>query len=109
MAYCRYNKKFYSDYAKIIICDINPSYLVHTSVLADKYIQVPLIKADGYYRDMLSVMKNNGVDILVPLIDDDIRLFPKDNLDLKKIKVMSVAPSCITIDSLSNKKIYLIH
>ena len=96
--------KYYKKYAKLIICDINPSYLVHTSVLADAYIQVPLIKSDNYYSEMLKIIKENRVDIIVPLIDEDIKIFSNDNNDLEKLDAVSVAPPLNTINSLSDKR-----
>ncbi len=97
-------RKYYSDKMHLIICDINPEYLVHSSVLADTYIQVPPIKAENYYSDMLRYFELHQVDILIPLIDDDITLFASDNIDLQRLDIYSTAPKEKTINALSNKK-----
>ena len=96
--------KYYSDKMHLIICDINPEYLVHSSVLADTYIQVPLIKSETYYEEMLHYLELHQVDILIPLIDNDITLFSRDNADLQRMGIYSTAPKAETISALSNKK-----
>ncbi len=88
----------------LIICDINPQHLVHTSIFADFYIQVPPICSPDYYCFMLQVLEENHVDILVPLIDDDILIFHRDNGDLITRGVYSTAPCKATIEGLSNKE-----
>lgn len=96
-------KKYFKNSMRLIVCDINPSYLVHTSVLADKFIQTPLIKSPEYYATMLGHLEREHVHVLVPLIDDDILLFPNDNSDLRSLGVMSTAPSSDSINALTNK------
>lgn len=97
-------KRYFNDSLFLIICDINESYLVHTSVLADKYIKVPPIKQENYYEVMLDLFKDNKIDIIVPLIDYDIMLFYRDNPDLQHIGVYSTAPNKKTSDQLGNKR-----
>lgn len=50
----------------MVVCDINPEYLVHTSVLADKYLQVPPIKSSNYYNTMLEhIRREHSITLLV--------------------------------------------
>lgn len=96
-------KENFSDDAYVVACDINPGYLIHSAVLADKFIQVPPIKSEGYYEHMLKIMDEEAINIVVPLIDDDICMFAGDNMDLAERGVRSSAPSRAAIDKCSNK------
>ncbi len=42
---------------------------------------------------MLNLLESHGIEILAPLIDEDIALFPLDNLDLRRLGVRSTAPA----------------
>lgn len=97
-------RTYYAAHMQLVVCDINPKYLVHTSVLADRFIQVPPIKDEAYYPIMLEQIRTNDIDVLVPLIDDDIMLFPNSNSDLKVLGVKSVAPGYKSVNALSNKE-----
>lgn len=88
----------------LLVCDTNPAWLVHSSVLADVFLQVPPIKAAGYYEHMLSLVDQYHIDIIVPLIDLDFQYFPRDNEDLLARGVFSTAPERKTFELLSNKK-----
>lgn len=88
----------------LIICDINPKQLVHTSVFADTYIQVPPICDPAYYDHMIRLISEYHVDLIVPLIDDDIFIFSEDNPDLVRMGVRSTAPCRDVIEALSNKE-----
>lgn len=96
-------KEYYSE-VKLYICDINPPYKVHTSILADKYIVVPPIKSENYYNFMLGLLDFEKIDIIIPLIDYDIELFYRDNKDLLCRNIYSSAPPKRTVDLLSNKR-----
>lgn len=97
-------KQYYSNCASLIVCDINPPQMVHTSILADRFFTVPPIRSPGYYEFMLSLMEQEKTDILVPLIDDDIQLFPRDNPDLAGKGIYSTAPFREIVLSLGNKE-----
>lgn len=101
---CEAVRSVVSSNVKLIVCDTNPEYLVHTSVLADVFLTVPPIISKGYYEHMLQLMKDHGVDILIPLIDLDLQLFPRDSEVLIEMGVFSTAPVRRTFQSLSDKK-----
>jgi carbamoylphosphate synthase large subunit len=77
-----------------ILCigDINKKNLIPASTLSDEYYQLPAITDSSYYSYMLELFKTKNIDIIVPLIDSDLALFPNDNTDLLKINVLSTAP-----------------
>lgn len=97
-------KKYYAERIELIICDINERQLVHTSILADQYVQVPPIKSPGYYHQMLHYLEKYHVDILIPLIDEDILLFSQDNPDLLALSVYSTAARREIFLALSDKR-----
>lgn len=97
-------KTYFSDEVSLTVCDINEKHSVHTSVLADHYIQVPLIKSPDYYQTMLSYLEEYQIDVLIPLIDDDILLFSRDNPDLLSREVLSTAAVRQTFEMLSDKR-----
>lgn len=101
---CEAVRSVVSSDVKLIVCDTNPEYLVHTSVLADVFLTVPPIASEGYYEYMLQLLKDHRVDILIPLIDLDLQLFPRDDEKLVKMGVFSTAPIRRTFLSLSDKK-----
>lgn len=96
-------RTYYAAHMKLVVCDINPQYLVHASVLADQFIQVPPIKDPIYYSTMLEHIRANDIDVLIPLIDDDIVCFSNDNPDLNAMGVKSVAPNAKSVEALSDK------
>lgn len=97
-------EKYYNNMLEVYICDINPPYLIPSSTKAKKFIQVPPISSNTYYEYIMSILEENKIDIIVPLIDFDLGIFSKDNEDLKKINVKSTAPTKAVVDLLSDKK-----
>lgn len=97
-------EKYYNGILEVYICDINPPYLIPSSTKSKKFIQVPPISSNAYYEYIMSILEENQIDIIVPLIDLDLEIFSKDNEDLKKINVKSTAPTKAVVDLLSDKK-----
>lgn len=96
-------KQYYENEVNITICDINPTYLVHTSIFADFFQTIPSVDSEGYFAFMLGLMEKRDIDILVPLIDKDILSFPADSVELQNLKIRSTAPKKDTSITLSNK------
>lgn len=101
---CNAIKRVGKDDVKLIVCDINPSYLVHSAMVADKFLEVPAINSKGYYEHMLLLIEQHHVDIIVPLIDMDIKYFHRCSKDLQILNVFSTGPEEKTFNALSNKK-----
>ena len=83
--------KFDKDFT-LCIGDVNPQNLIPASTLCDEYYQLPFINDFAYYEYMIELLKEKNIDILVPLIDFDLALFPNDNIDLIKLNIYSTAP-----------------
>ena len=89
---------------RLVVCDINPSYLVHTSVLADEFITVLPISAPGYRESMLKLFDQHHADVVIPLIDWDLQLFARDDQDLVSRGILSTAPHSDVFRALSDKE-----
>lgn len=92
-----------SEYFKVFICDINEKEYVASSINADFFLQVPRIDSENYYEYMLNIVKLHDINIVVPLIDADLHYFNSDNIDLKKLRVISTAPSKKLLSAFSDK------
>jgi len=86
-------KNSFNDDFVLCIGDVNPPNLIPASILCEEYYQIPFIHDVGYYEYMIELLKEKNIDILVPLIDFDLVLFPNDNIDLIKLNVYSTAPN----------------
>jgi len=93
-----------SQYFKVFICDINEKEYVASSINADFFLQVPKIGSENYYEYMLNIIKLYKIDIIIPLIDSDLHYFSSDNIDLKKLRVISTAPSKHLLNTFYNKR-----
>lgn len=102
--FCNVIKEFFDNKFEIHVCDINDEYLIPASIYAHKFHKVPLISDDNYENIMYKILREEKIDIIVPLIDFDLKIFNKDNNRLKEIGVVSTAPLMKTIETLTNKK-----
>jgi hypothetical protein len=94
----------FSDFFEIHLCDINDQELVASSIYAHHYYVVPPIADPGYRKYMYELLKNNHIDIIIPLIDNDLYVFPSDDEDLNDLGVISTAPELNTVETLTDKK-----
>jgi hypothetical protein len=94
----------FRDFFEVLVCDINPSYLIPASTLAAKFIQVPRIVDDGYYDFMINVMLEERVNIFVPIIDHDLFLFPRDSEFFAKSGIFSSAPVTSAVEIVRSKR-----
>lgn len=101
---CNIIKEYFDNKLEIHICDINDEYLVASSIFAYKFHKVPSIYEDNYKEYMINLLKNEKIDIIVPLIDFDLVTFCSDSNELKNINVISTAPLLNTTETLTNKK-----
>jgi len=57
---------------KIIAADSNPEHLVTTSLLADRFIQIPLATSDKFDDVVYGILENENIDTYVPIINEEI-------------------------------------
>lgn len=90
---CNLIKNNFIDDFILYVGDMYNKDLIPASLLSDKYFQLPPIKESVYYNYMLNLLEEEKIDIIVPLIDTDLVLFPNDNPDLLKLNIISTAPN----------------
>lgn len=70
------------------------------SMIIDHYIQVPEVSSDYYVQSILEICNRNNIDVLVPILDEELYLFSKSKLqDYVKI----LLPDIETVDFFRNK------
>jgi UDP-2-acetamido-3-amino-2,3-dideoxy-glucuronate N-acetyltransferase len=93
-------RRNWGDSVKVIAIDSNPRHLVTNSLLADKFIQVPL-NSDIQFKNRLEcILKDENVDTYIPFIDHEIYLAAKIyenkekyadlNLQIKKTEIADI-------------------
>ncbi len=65
-------RKNWGDSVKIIAIDSNPKHLVTSSLLADKFIQVPLNSDPEFKNKLQAILTDENVDTYIPFIDHEI-------------------------------------
>jgi acetyltransferase-like isoleucine patch superfamily enzyme len=93
-------RRNWGDSIKVIAIDSNPGHLVTCSLLADKFIQVPLNTDSEFSKRLLLILKEEDVDTYVPFIDHEIslaasiyegkRVDKKLNLQVKKTEIAEI-------------------
>ena len=102
---CNIIKRDFLDCFYLYIGDINERKFIPSSLLCDRYIQLQYTTNHSfYYSYMLEVLKNEKIDFLIPLIDNDLFLFSNDNPDLLKLNVQSTSPCGKTMNICMTKK-----
>lgn len=95
----------FASFFNLYVCDIYPSFLIPASQLAHGYLQVPLVAAPHYREQMLSLLAEHQIDIFVPLIDDDVEIFPSDSEELARLGIRSTGCCRATAEMLANKRV----
>lgn len=97
-------KTYFADSVCVHVCDTNRRELVPAAMMADYYYQVPGFAEEGYYAHMLDLMESNDIDVIIPLIDNDLFIWSCDNTDLVRHKIRSTGAPLATVKTLSNKR-----
>lgn len=101
---CTIIKRYFDEDFEIHLCDINPPELIPAEIYSQVYHRVPPINDPKYMEHMYSLLKRESIDIIIPLIDFDLFLFPSDSPRLQKLGVVSTAPPLHTVRILSDKR-----
>lgn len=70
------------------------------SMIIDHYIQVPEVLSDYYVHSILEICKRNNINVLVPILDEELYLFSKYKLQ-EYVKIL--LPDIETVDFFRNK------
>ena len=102
--FCKTIDKFFKKDFNIFLTDTNEEKFVPASVFTDNFFKVPSVFENNYLPVMYDIIKNNDIDIIVPLIDFDLFYFSKDNKKLKELNTVSTAPPLSTVETLTDKE-----
>lgn len=97
-------KKYYAEKITLYISDINEAKLVASSALADFFFRVPPVKETGYAEHMYALLKENQIDVIIPLIPWEQRFFAPDLPTFASLGVKSLAPVSATDNILNHKE-----
>lgn len=97
-------KAYLGDSVCVHVCDTNRRELVPAATMADHFYRVPGFAEAGYYAHMLDLMENNDIEVIIPLIDQDLFIWPCDNPDLIRRNIRSTGAPLATVETLSNKR-----
>jgi carbamoylphosphate synthase large subunit len=85
---------------EIISIDINPKYLVTSSLLSDKFYQVPETRTPEFKKSLVKILLEENVDTYIPFIDAEIfiaaslyeekKFKEKLNLQVKNSKIANL-------------------
>lgn len=92
-------KNFY-----LVGTDINDKALLPSIHYLDSYYQVPLSKSKTYYKTIIDICKKEQIECIFPSLDVDLKLFHKENADLRKMNIKSFGISSKTANFYENKK-----
>ena len=70
------------------------------SMIIDHYIQVPEVSSDCYVQSIIEICKTYNIDVLLPILDEELNLFSKNNL---KEYVNILLPDIEMVDFFRNK------
>lgn len=97
-------KQYFPQNICLHLCDTNPQELVAAAVLADHFHQVPYLVDADYKRAICELLREWNIDVVVPLIDQDLFTWAADAPELLALGVRSTAPVRSTVQCLSDKK-----
>lgn len=100
---CTVLKEHFAERVEIHIADTNPKELVASASLADRFHRVLPINADDYKTEMLHLLRDEKIEVMIPLIDRDFFVFPSDASELLELGVVSTGPCKKTVELLSDK------
>lgn len=95
-------EKFKDDFF-IIGADINESYLISTVPFLDAFYKVPYSNHKEYYSIILNICKKEKINVLIPIFDEDHKLFYPENKDLLELNILSLGVSQKTLPVYENK------
>lgn len=70
------------------------------SMIVDNYIQVPKVSSDSYVQIIIEICQKNKINVLIPILDEELYLFSKAQL---RDYVRVLMPNIETIELFRNK------
>jgi len=100
-------RQHFPDDISIHLCDTNPGYIVAASTLAASFTQVTPFVDRTHRKQLLDIMKQKSIDIFLPMMEQELCIFPGDDSDLDRIGVRCVSIPRIIIPLVQNKRLML--
>lgn len=97
-------RRYFGGDIRLHLCDINPRELVAAATMADCYHRVPFLTDPGYEDAICRILQEHHMDVIVPLIDQDLFTWACDAPRLMELGVRSTAPRRGTVKLLSDKQ-----
>ena len=101
---CNCINEDFNDFFTIHTADINPDYLIPSSVISKHHHQIPLVIDEGYEEKIFEILEREKIDLIIPLIDKDVEIFSNDNRGLIKNGTVSTSPSFATSKLITDKR-----
>lgn len=97
-------REYFGDKVKIFISDINEKDEVAASTVADYFFKVPRSDEEGYAEYMYKLLKENDIDVIIPLIPWEQNYFAADNEAFAKLGIRTAAASLRADNAINNKQ-----
>ncbi|MBP3297296.1 MAG: hypothetical protein J6M27_12015 [Lachnospiraceae bacterium] len=97
-------KQYFPEDAELIITDTNPRELVAAATIADAFFQVQPVNAPCYAENMYSLLQQEKIDAIIPLIPWEQALFAQDREEFAALGVTSASPLMRTEELLNDKQ-----
>lgn len=101
---CETIRQYYADDFIIHLSDMYDAALVPAAIYAQRFHKVPPILAEGYREVMYELLAREQIDIVVPLIDHDLFIFPEDDENLRRLGIWSTGAPLNTARTLADKR-----
>lgn len=101
--FCKELRRLLGDAIEIYVSDVNEEKLIPAALIADVYLRVPPVADPNYHDIMISILRVNAIDFVVPLIDLDLMQLAADDEALIALGVRSTAPDLSVAEVLSDK------
>ena len=101
---CKIAKEYFSQDFVIHICDVNEPELVPASVYSDYVHVVPMSNQTGYMAEIQRIVSEYKIDIIIPLLPEEGRMFASDSEFIIRNGLFTSAPSLSTYNKITDKK-----
>lgn len=102
---CQICKQYFTDQIEVYVCDTNEPYLVPASTISKKCYKVPYANDSNYLKTIEKIIIENAIDIIVPLIPNELLFLSSDSPLINKLGIRSSSCASDIVSSLSDKSL----
>ncbi|HPS55068.1 MAG TPA: ATP-grasp domain-containing protein, partial [Sedimentisphaerales bacterium] len=88
----------------ICVCGADMNELSPAMLICDKKFVVKSTSHQDYIKDLLSIVKKNKIDLIVPTVDLDLRLFAASRDEFSKLGCLVLVSSVDVVDICQDKR-----